>query len=47
MLTSSITCREAIMFYRSLLCRLRVDLLVSVTSIQHRKGSLTGPDLSL
>jgi hypothetical protein len=34
------------MFYSSLLCGLRVDLLVSVTSILHRKGSLTGPDLS-
>jgi hypothetical protein len=44
MLTPSMTCREAIMFYSSLLCRLRVDLLISVTSILHRNGSLTGLD---
>lgn len=35
------------MFYSLLLCRLGVDLLVSVTSILHCKGSLTGLDLSL
>ena len=46
-LTSSIPRTGAIVFYSSLLCRLRVDLFVSVTSILRRKWSLNHLDLSL